>query len=632
VVEGHQDRLTRKVALAAATLLLVGVALAGAAPPASAANPVCVNNTVKYPTQTGGQTWSPELDAAFRAICAAPNSNVVGLIKNAGTAEQALVRSTTTVAADATGELMAVRTAAGVLPALGVLGTIAAGAAVFDVGWKIGRGIDTKWLHLTRNDPTVAASGYADGNWYYVSPAQIVDRSVTQYFCTTYFPNATGCAYSSDWVNGRVASKPILSQWAASSDDGTTEAPDRVWVYGRRNGSGHQDDQWVAFNGLKECAMWMGFGCTSPVLDFRSAVASSIPRVDVHVLPSDTLQNDGWFMPNTDPPSYGTFVLRTRTQMQKHVKAELTDYAGQAPTAITNLTMPSDASIGDSARSELLKPENKDAAQFIGNALDPENVPAVGTMRMPSCDGLDYYGCLTVLRNAGLVGNVLKLTLTFDAAVISAGPNGVVKTSPRVGTVINVDDSVTLTVNPGLANMPVLVPAIDAGTSVEDARQAITAAGLNPVLAVNAIPDPAYGPDTVTSPETTPRARTRAHRGDDVTVRVNGSDAPPVAGGTCAAWVQPRIDLSPLNFGPLATRFPFAVPMWSYDVLSTWVMDADAPVFHFPFPFTENGVDIDLEIWDSAMPIWRGMCLFVSFALLAWSFMGMVLGIAGGEE
>lgn len=620
------------MALAVATLVLVGVVLAGAAAPAGAADPVCVNSTVKYPTQTGGQTWSPELDAAFRAICAAPNSNVVGLVKNAGTAEQALVRSTTTVAADATGELMAVRTAAGVLPALSTLGTLAAGAAAFDVGWKIGRGIDTKWLHLTRNEPTVASSNYANANWYFVAPPAIVDRTVVQYFCTTYFPAATGCAYTSDYINGRVVSKPILDKWAATSDDGTTEVPDRVWVFGRRNASSHQDDQWVAYNGLKECAIWMGFGCTQSVLDFRSSVASSIPRIDVHVLPGDTLQNDGWFMPNTDPPSYGTFVIRTREQMQKHVKAELTDYAGQSPTMTTNIAMPSDASIGDSARAELLKPENKDAAQFVGNALDPDNVPAVGTMRMPSCDGLDYYGCLTVLRNAGLVGNVVKLTLTFDTAVISAGPNGVVKTSPRVGTIINVDDSVTLTVNPGLASMPVLVPAIDAGTSVEDAKQAITAAGLNPALAVNATPDPAYGPDVVTSPDTTPRARTRAHRGDDVTVKVNGSDAPAVAGGTCAPWVQPRIDLSPLNVAPITSRFPFAVPLWSYDVLSLWVFDADAPVFHFPFPFTERGIDIDLEVWDAAMPMWRSMCLFVSFALLAWSFMGMVLGIQGGDE
>lgn len=593
---------------------------------------MCVNNTVKYPTQTGGQTWSPELDAAFRAICAAPNSNLVGLVKNAGTAEQALLRSTTTVAADATGELMAVRTAAGVLPALSVLGSVAAGAAAFDVGWKIGRGIDTKWLHLTKNEPTVAGSTYGSVKWYYVNPYAIEDR-VTQYWCVTYFPNATGCGYSSYGPAG-APSHPVFSKWAATSDDGTTDVPDRVWVFGRINGSSHEDNQWDAFAGLRICAAWIGFGCNQSVLDFRSALASSVPRVDVHLLPSDQDENDGWSMPNTDPPTNGTFVLRTKAQMQRHVKADLQDFTGQVVTNTTNISMPSEVSIGDSARTELLKAENRNAAQLIGNALDPENVPAVGTMRVPSCDGLDYYGCLTVLRNAGLVGNVVKLTLGFDAAVISAGPNGVVKTSPRIGTVINVDDTVTLTANPGLAAMPVLVPTLDAGTSIEDAKDAITSAGLQPVLDVNATPDPAYGPDTVTSSETVPRARTRAHRGDDVTIRVNASDAPPAGGGggTCEPWVQPRIDLTPLNFGPLVTRFPFAVPMWSYDVLSTWVMDADAPVFHFPFPFTENGVDIDLEVWDSAMPMWRAMCLFVSFALLAWSFMGMVLGIQGGDE
>jgi hypothetical protein len=624
--------VTRRAVLVVLGLLAGALALTAGAAPAAAASPVCQSGTVQYPASLPSQTTSAELDAAFRAICAAPNSNLVGLIKNAGTAEQALVRSTTTAAADATGELMAVRTAAGVLPSLSTIGTIGAGIAAFDVGWKIGRGIDTKWLHLTRNEPTVATSTYLDGAWFQASRAEVLDRTVTQYFCTAYFPDATGCDYTTAWTEGRAISRPVWDQWAGTSDDGTTEAPDIVWVFGRRNASSYQADQWVAFNGLRECAIYINFGCSQPVLDYRSTVASAIPRVDVHVLPGDTLQNDGWFMPNTDPPSYGTFVVRTQQQMQRHVKADLQTYRSQRADYTSTLTMPSDTTIGASVRTELLKPENKDAAQFIGNTLDPTTVPPAGTLYMPSCDGLDYFGCLTVLRNAGLLGNVLKLTLAFDTAVIGAGPNGVVKTSPRVGTTLNVDDAVTLTVNPGLAAMPVLVPSIDAGTAVEDAKQAITAAGLEPVLDVNATPDPAYGPDVVTSPETVPRARTRAHRGDDVTVRVNGPAAPPVGAGSCEAWVRPRIDLSPLNAVPLLNKFPFAAPMWVHDLLALWVVGATAPQFHVPFPFAPDGIDIDMSIWDAAMPIWRGTVLAVSFVLLAWSFMGMAFGFGRGGD
>lgn len=619
--------------LAVVTVAIGLVAAAGAATSAQAAttNPVCSNGTVQYPATLPAGGYSEELSAAFRAICASPNSNLVGLVKNAGSAEAALVRSTTTVAADATGELMAVRSAAGVLPALSTLGSIAAGIAAFDVGWKIGRGIDTKWLHLTKNEPTVAASTTTVLKWWWVSPHQVEDRSITQYFCASYFPNATGCAYTDASTRGTLASHPVLDKWATTSDDGTTEVPDRVWVLGRTNASSHLDNLWPAFQGLSMCVRWLGFGCSQSVVDFRSALASGIPRVDVHVLPSDQLQNDGWFMPNTDPPTIGTFVLRTPAQMQRHVSAELTDYAGQTPTMVTNITMPSDASIGDRARSELLKPENRNAARLIGNQLDPENVPEVDKLRMPSCDGLDYYGCMSLLRTAGLVGNITRETLGFTDAVINRGPNGVVKTNPRTGTILRVDDAVVITANPAVHAMPVLVPSIDAGTSVEDAKDIITAAHLVPQLDVNAVPDPAYGPDVVTSPETVPRARTRAHRDDTVTVRVNPPEAPAV-GGTCSPWVQPAIDLAPLNVAPITSRFPFAVPLWSYDVLSLWVFDADAPVFHFPFPYTERGVDIDLEIWDGAMPVWRGMCLFVSFALLAWSFMGMVLGIRGGDD
>src|SRR4051794_23759374 len=51
---------------------------------------------------------------------------------------------------DARGALWRARIAAGFLPKLSsAITTLTLGTAAFQLGWKIGRTIDTKWLHLT---------------------------------------------------------------------------------------------------------------------------------------------------------------------------------------------------------------------------------------------------------------------------------------------------------------------------------------------------------------------------------------------------------------------------------------------------------------------------------------------------
>jgi hypothetical protein len=68
-----------------------------------------------------------------------------------------------------------VSVAAKALPALRVVGTLGLGTTAFAVGWKIGRTIDTKWLHLSGDigvDTTAAVNvRWQFGQWCGPCPA-----------------------------------------------------------------------------------------------------------------------------------------------------------------------------------------------------------------------------------------------------------------------------------------------------------------------------------------------------------------------------------------------------------------------------------------------------------------------------
>jgi hypothetical protein len=223
--------------------------------------------------------------------------------------------------------------------------------------------------------------------------------------------------------------------------------------------------------------------------------------------------------------------------------------------------------------TELEKPANADVTTYIASQIDP-TVPDPYKVAVPDpLPGETADAYVARLQELGLVGRIVTLTeATMDPTL---APGVIARTSPAQGTAVATGTEVSVYVNP----------------------------------------DTAPGSGTVTPP------------------------APPADGsgggsgsGDCTPWVRPSIDLAPLNV-PIGDVFPFAVPLWTYHLLSSWVQDAVAPKFAVPFPFVTPDPVIDLSLWDAAMPVWRGAVLFFAFVSLAWSFMSLALGgRAGGDD
>lgn len=128
----------------------------------------------------------------------------------------------------AAGDIEAAAEAAGAMPELSTLGTLGLGAAAFDVGWKIGRTIDTKWLHLSGDIGTVLAttpesvwwewrsSVFCDSDWSSgcQNNVYLLRTNSYSYYCDPFdYPLAhhwwgdSGCPYPT-WLYTQMEAAP----------------------------------------------------------------------------------------------------------------------------------------------------------------------------------------------------------------------------------------------------------------------------------------------------------------------------------------------------------------------------------------------------------------------------------------
>lgn len=157
----------------------------------------------------------------------------------------------------------------------------------------------------------------------------------------------------------------------------------------------------------------------------------------------------------------------------------------------------------------------------------------------------------------------------------------------------------------------------------------LTDLGLVPARQTRTTPDPDHGPDAVIS--TAPASGTRVASGSTVTVETNSATAPAPTGSGSPPAVH-AINLGPLNVAAACQNFPFGVPCWIADTLSTWVVTGvTAPVWHVPFP-TTDGFDLDLEVIEPIAPLLRGLLLILSTLGLALKFYSLATGSSNGGD
>lgn len=213
---------------------------------------------------------------------------------------------------------------------------------------------------------------------------------------------------------------------------------------------------------------------------------------------------------------------------------------------------------------------------------------------VPSCEGLTAAACLVVLEELGLTPSVANLSYleavipspNLDEPILSleAQAEKVQKLAPTVGTKVMSGTKVTVTANPKLAGMPLIVPDDPApGESAEawrEHRLAPQKAGwtVKPEVLGESTLSTDYEPNAVVRPTPKPGTRLDPTTTPETTVQVNPPTAPPVGGGGSCGGSYGAIDWSPLNID-VGNHFPFGIVGFFAGWIGEWETGGSAPEF-----------------------------------------------------
>lgn len=269
---------------------------------------------------------------------------------------------------------------------------------------------------------------------------------------------------------------------------------------------------------------------------------------------------------------------------------------------------------------------------------------------VPSCVGLTAASCLVVLEELGLTPSVANLSYleavipsaNLDEPILSleAQAEKVQKLSPTSGTKVMSTSTVTVTANPKLAGMPIIVPDDPApGESVEAWKaKRITPqtseVTVNPEVLGEAFTNPHYSAESVVRPVPEPGTRLDPATSHEVDVRVNSADAPAPAGAWTAP-VIPSIDLTPFSGVAIGCgSFPFGIFCWIGEGLTSWGTSGICPNFSIPFitnfsSGAEHPLEVDFCQFEPAMEIIRPVLVVLACFTLAAIFAYAALGIGG---
>lgn len=292
------------------------------------------------------------------------------------------------------------RIASRLLPAVSALGTFSLSVGAFELGWKIGRGIDTRWLHLTGDVGEVPQG--APGVW------SMVNWSATRY-----------CNYAGD---------PCISNsWFV------TESP--------QGGTYSHDTRYR--------------DATAADAALSVAKTGTATRVDVN-----HQYCDGYGGANPAVFATDCFVVVTSDSvMNGTIRIDRSEpYSNQAYSKSTDITIPADSGSAadlEAARVQLdaQSPEGDAAQKEINHALaptdprypDPVDLEVVWSAPVA---GETYSAYVSRLQAQGWIGTAVVTTLDPSDEDPNYGPGGVPCTSIESGEHVLRDQTVTFYVNP----------------------------------------------------------------------------------------------------------------------------------------------------------------------------------------
>jgi hypothetical protein len=543
------------------------------------------------------------------------------------------------------------------LRTLTVLNTIALSATAFQLGWKIGSTLNTKWLHLagvglgTNSASTACTGGSSAMTGHYAYDATgIAGTSVAGVPGWQFDETDSACAggFKQDYKHitscTGAGGSCTQAELDAQHEQAWIETLAGSWV---TDGGGCAPDGCFFYRYVTEAQMEGALSPDQPLQPWTSQPAGV---------------STGW-------RTAGGCGDTTNACSYPGSQANPAGLTGSGPVAIITdpgfpgiFARPGDPD-GSRSASGLINDLNcqVDTSYACPNGNDPaiDSTPgAIGgasvDFPLPTCS-TDVAACEAAINSAFDGAHVARpvfsvVTLTAQQAVLTKSAGAVVSTDPAGGAQVlhgSPPSTVTITANPD--PLPVVVPAVQPWELPDPYCADLVAVGLTctqvPLPSGDPSTDTSKGPGEVSS--TDPPGGSRIAPDDPpVKVYVNPPDLPypptdpnnpagpsalPSPSSSCSGYLTATADFSPLNGHDLASKFPFGIFTWIGAALGSWSGGTTAPAFDLPVPYPNAGnVHVDLAVLEPAMPVIRASIVIMGTLLMVWAAGSALIGLNGG--
>jgi len=650
------------VSTVAATAMAAAVALTVTSGASAALPATCV------PVYTAGCVVnSPDYTTAMESFKTAQDGSYVGVAK-----ELQWTNPTTSTAGSVSAEsqLWRARMGAKVLPSVestfSRIGLVPLGLGI---GWKIGRTVDTKWLHLT---------------------STILGNAAVQYgSCVASSSSCARAALSSwEWVGPGTSTSVWLTggttsgAWLLSFDFGSHLTDGTQGSYCSQLSTGPN----VHFTRFPISGYTGGFtswsvGCGKSIADYISANPGFYTNgVSAHVktvTPSDVRAgvNSGTECYGDSARTSATCAvvwvapseLAAKVTVDQFRDWQSTDGGGGNPDG-TGYSPPT--SYNPSATAQGYATTADQDTAFLNalegntaglNAADqalsdeaPNQMDSTGIM--PDCFGLTLTACEAAIADAGLdIGQVTitEVEAPIDGAVVTKPAGSIVGQSVTAGATVTLPVTITVTENPD--PLPLELPQPEPNETYEDYITRLqdlgyvgTVVNVEETTALDGYgpgsptrityTKPGTGTTKVVDPLGWPVPLPRIYPNTNITIRHNPDSAVPVStdGGSGGG-----IDFSPLQNISGTCNFPFGVLCWAHDAISAFVAPPEAPEIDWVMPEINTPVadlpmgqhyTVGLSWLDDYMGTIRLMESFVLWFGAVWYVGSRLIGLKGGGD
>lgn len=551
------------------------------------------------------------------------------------------------------GRIAKARRAAATLPKMKTLGTLALATTAFSAGWKIGRTIDTQWLHLSGSGPLEDVT-WTQLQWKWTEGFNgwVLEMAGTGLTNRSNVPwPATGAG-----TDEGICTAAGNGQWSTKANCGSQWGTWAAYQTKQLSSQGAVNNGSIVLTATRPMGGANNCGAGDPSgTNFNVCLALYAPELAAEAHFGANAEPQPWVAQASD---YTTNITLPSTPP---------GYGSAAQIAVQAALLEDEA---DAIAAAGTTAEEATVAFQAGHLGDPEwaGYP-LPTFTVPDCGGLTVAQCETELAAAGHTGTVTEDTLTILSAVVTRPAGAVVDTYPIAGATMAESEEIILRVNPD--PMPLELPEPLLTETVTAYRARLAALGYlgtvtETILSADeAVPE--LGPDApviISTPAIAPQlARVirvglpwpsptpRVMPDTAISISVNPSTLTPLptpTPGTVASGpITPGgLDFSPITDIDFGCKFPYGlISCYAIGVTEWFDVAPDAPRFSFDAICVGNpgggelcaGAPgetfvVDLEVMDEYMSLLRALMEVALWIGTVYLLASRLLGFhAGGD-